>query len=202
MNELELIKKYEHIILDVIRIYFKRRGDFFKKDMMQEGYIGLIKAIRSYDEKKHKSLTGYIYNLVRLEIFRAIVNNGAFIRIPERSLTRLHKLNRGETTNDPVAKWTKVVNKKVYSISDVSIDKSINYIDEEMDREFLNILSDTKLYRNPIQEEILKECFFSDNSHIGAKVAKKFNVTRAYVSLQKTELIDRLKNRLIVSGDV
>lgn len=46
----EIMKIYENTIYKNSRFFFLKDGDF--NDLLQEGYIGLIRAIKCYDEKR------------------------------------------------------------------------------------------------------------------------------------------------------
>ena len=60
----------KHYVVAVARKYYLIGGD--KEDLIQEGMIGLFKAITSFDEGKNDNFVGYAITLIEREIISAI----------------------------------------------------------------------------------------------------------------------------------
>ena len=92
LAEETLIRKYSGIVYKKARAYFMAGAD--AEDVVQEGMIGLIKAVRSYDAEKNASFGTYAERCVTNQIISAI-----------RSADRIkHKpLNNSVSLSRPVA---------------------------------------------------------------------------------------------------
>ena len=92
LAEETLIRKYAGIVYKKARVYFMAGAD--AEDVVQEGMIGLLKAVRSYDTEKNASFGTYAERCVTNQIISAI-----------RSADRIkHKpLNTSVSLSRPVA---------------------------------------------------------------------------------------------------
>ncbi len=92
LAEETLIRNYAGIVYKKARVYFMAGAD--AEDVVQEGMIGLLKAVRSYDAEKNASFGTYAERCVTNQIISAI-----------RSADRIkHKpLNTSVSLNKPVA---------------------------------------------------------------------------------------------------
>ena len=90
-----LIRNYSGIVYKKARAYFMAGAD--AEDVVQEGMIGLLKAVRSYDAEKNATFGTYAERCVTNQIISAI-----------RSADRIkHKpLNTSVSLNRPVAQDT------------------------------------------------------------------------------------------------
>ena len=66
----QLLAIHKHLVVSVSRKYFLIGGD--KEDLIQEGMIGLFKAINTFDSSKNNNFTGYAVTLIEREIISAI----------------------------------------------------------------------------------------------------------------------------------
>ena len=92
LAEETLIRNYSGIVYKKARVYFMAGAD--AEDVVQEGMIGLLKAVRSYDADKNASFGTYAERCVTNQIISAI-----------RSADRIkHKpLNTSVSLNKPVS---------------------------------------------------------------------------------------------------
>ena len=65
-----LLTKYKFLVLKLVRKYFLIGGD--KEDLVQEGMIGLFKAIKAYDQTKSDNLLLFCKTLIERQIINAI----------------------------------------------------------------------------------------------------------------------------------
>ena len=68
IDELLVINK--HLVVTIARKYYLLGGD--KEDLIQEGIIGLFKAISSFDSTRSDNFGGYAITLIEREIISAI----------------------------------------------------------------------------------------------------------------------------------
>ena len=71
-SEEELIRRYSRIVRSFARPYFLVGGD--SEDLIQEGMIGLLKAIREYDPDKQASFNTFAVICVKRQLISAIRN--------------------------------------------------------------------------------------------------------------------------------
>ena len=73
----QVFAKYKHIVVAIARRYFLIGGD--KEDLIQEGMVGLFKAINSFNADKSDNFLGYAGMIIEREIISAIrrVNTGS-----------------------------------------------------------------------------------------------------------------------------
>lgn len=69
----ELIKQYSPLISSIVRKYFL--AGFEVEDLMQVGYISLIKAIKNYDDKNGANFSTYLYMVVQGDIKNEITKS-------------------------------------------------------------------------------------------------------------------------------
>lgn len=77
MDEIQVIEKYKPLVHKIASRYTKQAHGMQLDDLVQEGNIGLIRALRSYDEKRGKFFW-YAYVCIRNEIRSAIDRNSGF----------------------------------------------------------------------------------------------------------------------------
>ena len=73
-----LMKKYSRLVRKEIRFLFIMGAD--SDDLLQEGMIGLVKAIRGYVPENNASFSTFATVCVRRQIRTAITSQASFIR--------------------------------------------------------------------------------------------------------------------------
>ena len=66
----EILSNHKYIVTAIVRRYYLIGGD--KEDLVQEGMIGLFKAIKSFDLNKDVSFKTYATRIIEREIISAI----------------------------------------------------------------------------------------------------------------------------------
>lgn len=84
-----IIKKYKNFVKSRARTYFLIGAD--KEDIIQEGMIGLYKAIRDYDSDKPASFRGFAEICITRQIITAIKTATRQKHIPLNSYISLNK---------------------------------------------------------------------------------------------------------------
>lgn len=84
-----IIEKYKNFVKSRARTYFLIGAD--KEDIIQEGMIGLYKAIRDYDIKKSASFRGFAEICITRQIITAIKTATRQKHIPLNSYISLNK---------------------------------------------------------------------------------------------------------------
>lgn len=75
LAELDLISKYKDLVVKISRCYFIAGGDL--EDIIQEGMIGLYKAIKNYNPSKEASFKTFAVLCIKHQIQSAIKSSTA-----------------------------------------------------------------------------------------------------------------------------
>lgn len=70
LEEEAFAAEYSRLVSRLVRPYFLQGGD--QDDLYQEGMIGLLKAIRSYDPRKNDHFEAYAVLCIRRQLYDAI----------------------------------------------------------------------------------------------------------------------------------
>ncbi len=84
-----IFDKYKNFVKAVVRMYFLVGAD--RDDVVQEGMIGLFKAIRDFDETKQTSFKSFAEICVKRQVLTAIKNATRQKHIPLNSYISLSK---------------------------------------------------------------------------------------------------------------
>lgn len=60
-----------------------------REDLKQDGVIGIIKAINTYNRDKNVRFSTYVYNLIQYTLMSQIKNKYSFIKIPEHKVSKI-----------------------------------------------------------------------------------------------------------------
>lgn|SRR5574344_33483 len=81
MEEEELIKSYDKLVKKLAKKYFE--VNISQEDLIQEGYRGLLFAIRNYDSSKGTKLITYAYKIINGYMLNAINTQSRMIALPK-----------------------------------------------------------------------------------------------------------------------
>ncbi len=123
-------------------------------DLINEGNIGLMKAVERFNPKKGAKLSTYAALWIKQSIRRALSNQSKTIRLPVHVVDKVHKLHRAsveltetlrrEPNDDELAKRmgiapAKVAQLRTYGVTPTSLDAPIG---DEDDNRFSDIVQD------------------------------------------------------------
>ena len=75
-----LIMANQRLVVSIAKNYLGQGGSFI--DLIQEGNIGLMRAIKKFDYQRGTKFSTYATWWIRVTVMRAIANQGRMIRIP------------------------------------------------------------------------------------------------------------------------
>ena len=143
----ELIVANLRLVVSIAKRYVGK-GMFFL-DLIQEGNLGLMKAVEKFDYKKGYKLSTYATWWIRQAITRAIADQARTIRIPVHMVETIHKVSRYSR---------QLLQELGHEASPEEIAEKLNMTPEKV-REIMKIAQDPVSLETPIGEE--------EDSHLG-----------------------------------
>jgi RNA polymerase sporulation-specific sigma factor len=178
-----LINKYQHFVRSKVRPYFLIGAD--KEDLVQEGMIGLYKAIRDYREDKMASFYAFAELCITRQIITAIKTASRQKHGPLNSSISLDKPLTSEdstyTLMDMIA-GEKVTNPESLLINKEKVNEIERKIDEllsDLERRVLTLYMDGQSYME-ISEELNTHVKSIDNAlqRVKRKLERHFEISK------------------------
>lgn len=94
----ELLSSYKYLVTSISRRYFLTGGQ--TDDLLQEGMIGLFKAIKSFDSTKSDSFKAYAKTLIERQMINAIKSDNSYKHVPLNNSIALNSQGAIQTKDD------------------------------------------------------------------------------------------------------
>ena len=89
----ELVTRNLRLVVSIAKCYAKRTETMSLMDLIQEGNLGLITAVKHYDPDLGYRFTTYATWWIRQAITRSILNGDKVIRIPVHTADKISRIN-------------------------------------------------------------------------------------------------------------
>ncbi len=185
----EFVKSNLRLVVSIARRF--NHGRMPLSDLIQEGNIGLIKAVERYDYRRGYRFSTYASWWIRHSISRALADKGRAVRLPVHMLDAYHKVTRTSRelssklgrppTPEEIGISAGLPSDKVEKIQGYLLDQSLSLdrsVSDDDDRRFIELLQDPdglspteKIMEQSVNEQVQE--ILGDLKPIEADVLRK-----------------------------
>lgn len=152
-----LIRSNLRLVFSIAKKYYGRSKKLSFMDLVQEGALGLIKAIDRFDWRKGFKLSTYATWWIRQAITRAMADYARTVRLPVHIIEQLYRLNKAkkklmeelgrEPTPEELAQESKIPERKLHKLLKLTYDvTSLEKPVGEGETELKELIKDEKIF--------------------------------------------------------
>lgn len=201
------------LVIAIAKRYYHPNGHLSYVDLIQEGNLGLLRAIEGFNLDKGYKFSTYATYWIKCFIVRSIKKNGRNIKLPEFILDKLllyekikdelsEKLQREPTKKEMIEKMG-ISNQELEELIKIEKDTtSLNIlIGEESDLELIELIPDDTEYLDEVIEKVnqesLKEVIKKLLNNCGLK-AQEIQVLKLYFGLDgnSSNTLEQISSKL------
>lgn len=151
----EFVQANLRLVVSIARRF--NHGRMALADLIQEGNLGLMKAVERYDYKRGFRFSTYASWWIRHAISRALADKGREVRLPVHMIDAHHRLTKAKrelaaklgrhATNDELSAVTQIPADKIEKMKTYLFDQSFSLdrpVNDEDGRNFIDFLQDPK----------------------------------------------------------
>jgi RNA polymerase primary sigma factor len=197
-----LVERNMKLVVSIAKRHVNRGLDI--EDLLQEGTIGLLKAIEKFEIERNLKFSTYATWWIRQTINRAIADQGRAIRIPVHMLETINNIKKirekhnelNDKADDEEIMENLNINRKKLTLADESISEIISLnitVGEQDNNQLIDFITDESDHH----EEIVNEDFKKQI----ALVLETLNQRERYILKRRYELIDSDETKLNKIGE-
>lgn len=195
----EVLLKYQNLI-------YKMSNRFYgvsKEDLVQAGFVGLLKAYKNYDPNRNVSFSTYAYDYIYGEMYECesksknVFVNKNMKRLYKKVISTKDMLSQKYNREISLSEVCEFLNVDINLIMDI-INSSSDYvpieetvISENNNLDNLILLKNSLNKLNDLEKQIIKERFISDYTQ--EETARKLGISQSKVSRIESKSKEKIK---------
>jgi RNA polymerase primary sigma factor len=169
----DFVKANLRLVVSIARRF--NHGRMALADLIQEGNLGLIKAVERYDYRRGFRFSTYASWWIRHAISRALADKGREVRLPVHMIDAHHKISKAKReltaklgrppTSDEIAGATNIATNKIEKMRTYLLDQSLSLdkpVNDEDGRSFAEFLQDPASSDGQLVERLTTEALTSE----------------------------------------
>lgn len=181
----------------IVRILCLKNKNLSKEDLVQDGIIAVIKAIKCYDANKNIKFSTYAYSYIQFTLISKIKNRYSFIKIPEHMVSKIVKFNKCKSNhNKEIGRLSNLNN--VLSLNNEFLEEDSFFINnlKYEEKEFINLEWEDTFQKilTKLEEKVIKK-YFIENKSI-EMIGKELNINKCKVSSIKCYALKKLRTAI------
>lgn len=196
----EVLLKYQNLI-------YKMSNRFYgvsKEDLVQAGFVGLLKAYKNYDPNRNVSFSTYAYDYIYGEMYECesksknVFVNKNMKRLYKKVISTKDMLSQKYNREISLNEVCEFLNVDINLVMDI-INSSSDYvpieetvISENNNLDNLILLKNSLNKLNDLEKQIIKERFISDYTQ--EETARKLGISQSKVSRIESKSKEKIKS--------